>query len=441
MIIACFLLCIVAFYLFLAKTGIQNRILKLAISVFVAMSFLSLSFSLLLFAGIGFVIFQVCFLVAPLAYIVARLKKASHVKHIFSDFKNFPFTVLAPIVLGLCLFSCRFFTTVVRWGEWDAWAIWSQHARFLTHSDYFTNLFTDKIAWTHPDYPMMLPSLIAMVWKSFDNVSAMVPALLSYTIAISMIALVMGSFFERRFWVAGVVITLLLSATSILFPFVVSQFSDTLLACFILLPFVALHHLSHSKNAIGFILIGFLAASAAWIKNEGLMFFVLFTFCFAIRFFRHWRRIGAYLLGAVFPILVLGVFKIFFSPPGDILAAETDYWQKISDWSRYEFIFEFASEYFIQHCLLLLVLLIAVLLIHRRFYISFPFVVIGLLFLSYLAAYVISPYGLQWHMTTSFDRLVHQVAPALFYAIFFSIAQKFSKRSAPQISTDGIPIV
>ena len=440
MILICFILCLVACYLLIGQITIQNIILKIAVSVFVAMSFLSLSFSLFLFAGINFIIFEVCLIVLPLLIIVQKLKKSQRENVFFKSLKGFPFPVLVTILLGILLFSYRFFTNITRWGEWDAWAIWSQHAKFLSDADYFTNLFTNKIAWTHPDYPLMLPSLIAMVWKSFGNTLAIVPALLSYTIAFAMIVLIMSSFFEKKFWLSGVIITLLFSATSILFPYVLSQFSDTLLACFILLPFVVLNHLPQSKSVIGFILIGFLTATCVWIKNEGLMFFAIFSFCFAIKYYKERKIIGAYIIGMVFPLGVLAIFKIFFATPSDLLMVKTNYWEKLSDRSRYEFIINFAAEYFIQNAVLLLCLLIIVLFLNRRFYTSLPFVVIALLFLSYLSAYVVSPYGLQWHMSTSFDRLVHQIIPAICYAIFFSVSLKLSRsKNRENESLDNLP--
>ena len=402
------------------------------------MSFLSLSFSLFLYAGINFIIFEVCLILLPLLIIVQKWKKSQRENIFFVSLKDFPFQVLVPVLLGLLLFSYRFFTTVIRWGDWDAWAIWSQHAKFLTDADYFTNLFNDKIAWTHPDYPLMLSSLIAMLWKSFGNTTPLVPALLSYTIAFAMIVLIVSSFFEKRFWLSGVIIGLLLSATSILFPYVISQFSDTLLACFILLPFILLHHFPTSKPFTGFVLIGFLAATCAWIKNEGLMYFAIFSVCLVIRYFRERRMVGGYILGSIFPLLVLALFKIFFSTSSDLLTAKSSYWGKLTDASRYDFIVNFASEYFIQNAVLLLCLMTIVFIVNRKFYISFPFIVIALLFLSYLSAYVVSPYGLQWHMSTSFNRLVHQIVPALLYIMFFSLSLKFSKSKKQEVAPFGV---
>ena len=440
MILLCFVICVLAFYFSIDKIGINNKLLKIALSSFVSLSILSLSFTVFLFAGIHFMVFQLLFFFGPLFIIVIKWRKQKSENDLFKAIKQFPFQVIIPILLGLLLFSYRFFTTVLRWGDWDAWAIWSQHAKFLTYSDYFANLFTNKIAWTHPDYPLMLPSIIAIIWKSFDNFSAIVPAFLAYFIALLLIVVIMSSFFEKKFWLSGVFITLLLSATSILFPFALSQFSDTLLACFILLPFIVLNHLPKTQSFTSYLLIGFLAATCVWIKNEGLMFFAIFSFCLLIKYYKQRKMIGGYVLGALFPIFVFGIFKIFFSTPSDLLSAKTSYWEKVSDVSRYQFIFDFATDYFVQNCIFLLALLALMVIINRRFFISFPFIVIALLFLSYLCAYVISPYGLQWHMSTSFERLVHQIVPTLLYAIFFTTAQKFKKKQEDKISTNGAPI-
>ena len=48
-----------------------------------------------------------------------------------------------------------------------------------------------------------------------------------------------------------------------------------------------------------------------------------------------------------------------------------------------------------------------------------PIGVIFTLFIAYFFIYVITPCDLKWHLETSFDRLLHQIMPALIYSIFY----------------------
>ena len=328
--------------------------------------------------------------------------------------------------MKICLvFSYKFFDISVRWGDWDAWAIWSQHAKFLANGPSFENLFTVDIAWTHPDYPLMLPSIIAIFWKSLGYCSAYVPAVFAYLIALSLVLTILSSFLEKRFEVFGISVFLIMTCSSVLFPFASSQQADTIFAAFILVPMVLLNHLPNDKSVFHLLLIGFFTASCGWIKNEGLVYFVLFAFCFSVKYFRKKNFVKYFFAGASFPLLVIFVFKFNFAPSSDLINGSSEYMSKIFDFSRYNLIYDFASNYIVENCQLLMYSMIAILVINYKFYSSFTFVVIFGLLTAYFFAYVTTPNDLIWHLTTSLYRLVHQVFPVLLYSIFFSASEKW----------------
>ncbi|HMI08160.1 MAG TPA: hypothetical protein VK528_11475 [Flavobacterium sp.] len=425
MILFAVLLGIIASWLLIdKKTAITNAVLKGTLAFCFTLSILSFFFVLFLFAKINFLIFNAAFVLAPLIYIVIEIRKSG--KRAFASIKITQISTLFLLVAlaGLLLFSKTFFENSIRWGDWDAWAIWSQHGLFLTDSSLFANLFTQDIAWTHPDYPLMLPSLNAMFWKSFGSQSAFVPAVLGYSIAMALVLLILSSFFERKFVFSGLFVFLLLTATSVLFPFAATQQADTFLALFLLIPIVLCNHLEANKSALLVTLIGFFAATSAWIKNEGLVFFVLFAFCFSVKYFRQAFLLRNFFLGAIFPIVVLMVFKFNYAPPGDLFA-NNDYHAKLFDAGRYKIIRDFARQYLTENCQFLLYIMGGILVLHYKFYLSFAFIVIFGLAASYFFIYVITPNDLNWHLSTSFYRLVHQLFPVLLYSIFFSASEKW----------------
>jgi hypothetical protein len=46
-----------------------------------------------------------------------------------------------------------------------------------------------------------------------------------------------------------------------------------------------------------------------------------------------------------------------------------------------------------------------------------PLLAVLLIFLGYLVIYVITPYDLNWHLSTSLDRLILQIFPAVVYLV------------------------
>jgi hypothetical protein len=425
MILFCLLGIIASYLLIEKKTVIKNKVLKCVVAFYFTLAMLSFIFTVSLFFKISFTLFQVFFLLIPLIYIISEIRKAKKITFDIAYISRISTPLLIVILASLSLFSYRFFYTSVRWGDWDAWAIWSQHAKFLADGCCFGNLFTDDIAWTHPDYPLMIPSIIAVFWKSLGFYSPYVPAVFGYLIAVSLVLTILSSFLEKKFVVTGISIFLIMTYSSVLFPFATSQQADTLFGAFILIPMVLLNHLPKDKPIFHLLLIGFFAATCGWIKNEGLVFFALFAFCFSVKYFRQKSVIKYFFIGAAFPLLVLFAFKINYAPSSDLVNGHNEYATKFFDLSRYKSIYDFASNYIVENCQLLMYSMIAILVINYKYYGSFTFVVIFGLLVAYFFTYVLTPNDLIWHLTTSLYRLIHQVFPVLLYSIFFSASQKW----------------
>ncbi len=49
-------------------------------------------------------------------------------------------------------------------GDWDAWAIWNLRAGFIASGGEWLKGFSQAIAWSHPDYPLLLPLNVARMW-------------------------------------------------------------------------------------------------------------------------------------------------------------------------------------------------------------------------------------------------------------------------------------
>lgn len=424
-LIAILFFCIAAYVVIDDHIALNNVVLKSILSFYFTLTILSFCYLFVLALGINFTLFEILFLLLPLAYLVVYFKKNNTFKLHFDTIKNESFFVLLLVLILLSVFSYHYFDAAIRWGEWDAWAIWTSHAKVLTSDTYFSNLFTDKISWTHPDYPLFLPANIAIVWKSIGSHSAFVPAIFAYITAVALVLVILTSFLEKKHAVIGLLLFLALTYFDVLFPFVVWQYADTVFALFVLLPFVLLQHLPKQQPYKILVLIGFFAAAAAWVKNEGIMFFGLFSLVFFIKYCRNFKLITHFILGALLPLSVLFFFKIKFAPTNDLMDGSTnEYAEKLVDFENYKVILNFAYTFIIDNCKLLYMSLIAILILNYKYIYSFCFLVIFGLLVAYFFVYVTTPYDIMWHLSTSLNRLLHQVTPILLYSIFMAFAER-----------------
>lgn len=417
-----------SFYIVLNNYKLFNtKLLKIVISIFLSVSFLSYSFSLSLFTGMNFMLYQILFIVTPVIFCIINYKFFKTILN-EGDSKNIKLLNSELIIILFCLilFSSMFFFNSLRWGKWDAWAIWSLHAKFLYFDDQFVNLFTNNIEWTHPDYPLMLPSIIASIWKSIGIVSPMVPLFISYFTSLSLLLLVLSSFFEFKLKTLGILCFIVILSSILLDYFGSLQGSDTLLSTFILIPIVLMNHINKEKPIFYLILIGFFAATNGWIKNEGLIFFVIFFLFFSFSNIKRIKNIVFFLLGALIPLLFIIYFKTYYAPVNDLINdSSIDSLNKLTEFNRYFTIYDYILEKVVYKNSLLIILLISAIALDYKYCLTFGFKVIISLFIIYIFVYVLTPLELEWHLNSSVDRIIHHISPAIIYTIFFYFSKKY----------------
>jgi hypothetical protein len=319
------------------------------------------------------------------------------------------------IVLYSLIFFIRF---SVQWGKWDAWAIWNLHAKFLFYSDFWENLFTNKIAWTHPDYPLMLPSIIALFWKSIGSCSFVVPLLVGVLPYIGILTLLFFSIKNKYISIISVLLIV------IDFNFIMqssSQYADILLAFFYLLSTILISNIdiTNSKNRNIFYFIGFISASCFWIKNEGVVFFIFTALIFVYRFYKERQILFKFGSGAVLVLFVIGTFKFFYAPSNDLITGQSiGIIDKLLDLSRYVMILTFLIKCIALKFPVIPIILIYILFSKQKFKLSSSFIIIILTFIAYLSVYIVTPRDLQWHLETSLERLIIQLYPAFLFAFF-----------------------
>lgn len=324
-------------------------------------------------------------------------------------------------------------------GEWDAWAIWNLHARFLSRGGQFwTSMFSPEIAWSHPDYPLLLPGAVALFWTLLHNESTAVPVAIAFLftfgaagVLITTIGIVRG---KTQSLIAGI----LLLASAGYIENGATQYADIPLSFYILasLTLLVLQDRRPEDSRLS-LLAGLAAGFAAWTKNEGLLFLLAVVVARALALFRYTNRAAAMrqllnlALGIAAPVIIVALFKFRYAPPNDLMSRGWAVIAKnIADPARWVtaiggFLKGLAG---VGSFLIPIALVLALYWYLVRFKVdevSRPALFTAVLSLSImlagdLGAYILLSGDVNWQIGTSFDRLLLQLWPSALLAFFLA---------------------
>ena len=353
----------------------------------------------------------------------------------------------AAAVLGLALFIIH--SATKPHGEWDAWSIWNLHARFLYRGgELWKNAFSSRIAWSHPDYPVLLPGLISLCWTLARTESTLAPISIAFLFTFATAGLLISSLGVLRGRVQAFIAGALLLGTVVFVQVGAMQYADVPLSFYILATIVLLCFQDRHPEDLRFTLLaGLTAGLAAWTKNEGLMFLIVVILARAIAVLRFGarpalvRQLGAIAAGLVFPLAVVAFFKLRLAPPNDLastrpadmLAHVTDFgrWMTVlQGFGKQAFFFgqmavegELVRGFLIPIALVLLLYWFLVRFrVHQRdrSSVATAALALALMLAGDFAVYVLFPSDVNWQMSTSLDRLFLQLWPAGLFAFFMA---------------------
>jgi hypothetical protein len=306
-------------------------------------------------------------------------------------------------------------------GNWDAWATWNLRARFLASGAGLASR-----AWspalgqiTHPDYPMLVSAFVGRCWAFSHSFSLLVPQAAGYIFFLALLALVAGGVASLRGPALGTLAALLLAASPALIHEVPAQYADVPLACYF--AGAAVFALLDEP-----ILAGVLAGFAAWTKDEGALFLVVFAA--AILIFRR-NALAKIAVGAVPGIVLLLVFKLGLahgSHSSLVASSLPGAAQRVGESGRYGAILAAFGRELAglgtgwYHPVLPLAAAALALRFDRARAREAAFagaIVLGLL-AGYFGVYAVTSNDLVWQLKTSLDRLLVQVWPLVLLAAF-----------------------
>jgi hypothetical protein len=354
-----------------------------------------------------------------------------------------PGALRAAAALAVAVAVAAFGLTALSWphGEWDAWAVWNLRARFLAAGGpAWRDGFSPLLAWSHPDYPLLLPGLVARAWLYAGRETPTAPMLLAGLFAATTVALAGGALAVLRGEAQGWLGALVLAATPALPVQAALQYADVPLGGFVLAAVVCLALAERAAADRGRLLAAAGAAlgCAAWTKNEGLLFTLAVVLAWPAVRAAHagWRGgardLGRLAVGLVPVLLVVAGFKLALAPPSPYLVQDGPGLRaRVTDLSRYLRVARAAGE-------------------RGWAFGEWPLPVAGVLAAyaagvgrglapgerpgaqaaagalvltggAYLAGYVASPFPLEWQLGTSLGRLLLQLWPAAVFTFFLVV--------------------
>ncbi|MBZ5608767.1 MAG: glycosyltransferase family 39 protein [Acidobacteriia bacterium] len=324
-------------------------------------------------------------------------------------------------------------------GEWDAWSIWNLRARLLFRSgELWKNAFSSQIAWSHPDYPVLVPGVIAMSWTLARSESTAVPIAVAFLFTFATAGVLVASLGALRgkaqAWVGGA----LLLGTVAFVEIGAMQYADVPLSFYILATLALLCLQDRYPGDSRFtILAGLTAGLAAWTKNEGLLFVVAVVAARAFAIFRFGnrtalaRQLGALAAGLAFPLAILTFFKLRFAPPNDLTSKNpAEIIAHVTDFGRWVTVVVgfVKAALSLGSFLIPIVLVLALYWYLVRFHVEerdrLPLataaVALGVMFLGDFAVYILLSNDVNWQVNTSVDRVFLQLWPAGLLAFFLA---------------------
>jgi hypothetical protein len=307
-------------------------------------------------------------------------------------------------------------------GNWDAWAIWNLRARFLAAGGSLApRAWSPLLSSTHPEYPLLTSAFVARAWTYSRSMTAAVPIAVSCLFFLALVSLATGGVAAWRSRSLGLLLGLSLVATPTLAHIVPDQYADLPLSCY----FAGALMMALLDRPM---LAGLLAGLAAWTKDEGLLFALVFLAAAAL--FRR-SQLPRLLSGAALGGAVVVFFKaILARGTASLLSASLPgLAQHLWDPARYRQVFSAMGSEFINmaagwyHPILpAFVLAIALRFeIQRRRDALFCSLVALFLFVGYFFVYIITPNDLTWQLQTSLSRLYLQFWPVLLLAIWSAL--------------------
>ncbi len=374
-----------------------------------------------------------------------------------------PISLLLPAFLVTLAAAAVAFVTILRQyphGQWDAWMNWDMRARmFYRGGGAWQAAFSATFPWSHPDYPVLVPTLVARTWLYARTETLLGPALVAGTFTFATVAALATSLAALRGRSQGLLAGMLLLSTPFFILHGTALYADVPLGFFFLAAMIGLaldgrHGTTTSRFAA---LAGVAAGLAMWTKNEGTLFTVAVGLALVVSGAWGKKRAASYrclwAFGAgLLPMLVLVVgFKVAFAPPNDLLSTlgVERTWDRLIAPERYVIVIgeyarhvaSFGNNGVGSVAWILLAYLLAVGV--SRHELRLPWVragasIVVLLLAGHFLVFVSMADELSRLLDSSLDRLLLQLWPSALFLFFMVVRTPEESTVVPRLSSHSV---
>lgn len=343
-----------------------------------------------------------------LVLIIFNIKNSRLANETYSENK-LSLLYLFPIIIG----SFLFYRYTLEFGSWDGWAIWNLHAKFSIYPEW-EQQFVNQLNWSHPDYPLMIPMIITYLSKSMLSFSPELTSIFHYSIYFLMLAVITLS--KNLDTIPKLVLLLLFSFDRNFVATSASQYADTLLSLIMLFGVITYFKLNKLKNNNFLFVYGLFISSSIWVKNEGMVFFMVYSAILILYFRTKMSFVLKYLIGTIPVLLTYVHFKTNYAPVNELFLFENFNFNSIG------LIFTnfFINSFLVFPAIFVFIVYTFIKSSKKNLKAKFPMYLLLLtVLLVYLSSYLITPYDVEWHMNNSLSRLIYQIYPAFLVLILY----------------------
>lgn len=431
------------------------RILLALFSFGAALGLGSFVWTIAFFAGLSFWVLPAISLVCLVTAFFTKRKK--NVPALYKNkLKIQPLVVVSVFAIFYLIYQ-GLYSFQNPYGYGDGWVTWHYRARMMfalieSPFDAFRDTLywlDDQRIWSHPDYPLLLPSWVAFSWQVADGHSFLFSFLIYLLLNACLVLMLFFFILRKKGSFSAMLCAGLLFATPFFQFHTYTHYSDVPLAFFMLssvcMLLLIIEGVTIDKDSTWpLVTLGALVGGAVWCKNEGLLFAFIFMSILVVLIFlkRLPIRSLTYFGFSFFLFLgLVGFLKYFVAPTNDIVGSvSSNTLSKLFSPKRWLKVFEGLKAYtpnfgvwLFKPWLLILLYMGLFWPKHGNRFALIPLCIFVAMFCAYVILYSITPLSIQWHMQTSWDRLLLQLWPLFLLTLFYfldSPSEAFQKVAA-----------
>jgi len=213
-------------------------------------------------------------------------------------------------------------------GGWDAWMTWNMHARAIVRGGaHWREVLAGLPTWSHPDYPLLVPTSVARIWTYLGRETPFGPASVAMAFTFATVGLLYASLSIVRSSTQGCLAALVLLSTKFFILHGTSQYADVPFAFFMLatVALLVLAQVWSDERPRFLLLAGAAAGLAAWTKNEGLLLLPAVLLAYGWTIAANGRAVllrdaRAFAIGLVPVLVMVAWFKLLVTSSNDLMA-------------------------------------------------------------------------------------------------------------------------